>query len=253
MKKVAIILFPGNNCENETAKAIESSGMKASIIRWNDTKHLKDYDGYVLPGGWSYEDRIRSGVIAAKDPIIELIKKESESGKVVLGICNGCQILVESALIPGLQNDVEMALAPNINPFVSGFYCTWVHIKSTINRNTAFNLNIKKNEILQIPIAHGEGNFQTQDPNLISCLEKKEQLIFKYCDSDGIIGKDFPINPNGSADNIAGIVNKTGNVLGMMPHPERACWMRQVPDLHSKGENKGPGRKIFESIREYLK
>ena len=122
MTKIAVILFPGNNCENETARAVESVGMQADIVRWNEPKHLKEYDGYILPGGWAYEDRIRAGAIAAQDPIIKVIKEEAKSGKVVLGICNGAQILIEAGIIPGLKDKVQMALAPNINPFVSGFY-----------------------------------------------------------------------------------------------------------------------------------
>lgn len=246
-------MFPGNNCENETARAVESVGMKADILRWNDTKQLDSYDGYIIPGGWSYEDRIRAGVIAAQDPVMKVIKTEAEKGKVVLGICNGAQILVETGIIPGLQDKVQMALAPNINPFVSGFYCTWVKIKNASKRKTAFNLAMQENEIMPIPIAHGEGRFTTKDKALISNLITNDQLLFRYCDDLGNIADKFPINPNGSLINIAGIVNKKGNVLAMMPHPERAAWMRQVPGLHKKGEEDGPGSRIFQSIKEYLK
>jgi len=253
MKKIAVIMFPGNNCENETALAIESVGMKAKIVRWNDTSGLSSYDGYVLPGGWAYEDRIRAGVIPAKDPIMDVIKKEALSGKVVLGICNGAQVLVESGIIPGLQEKVQMALAPNINPFVSGFYCTWVKIKNSIKRATAFNLTMDPDEVISIPIAHAEGRFATKDKVLVHHLIRGEQLLFRYCDDIGNIADKFPINPNGSLINIAGVCNKKGNVCAMMPHPERAAWMRQVPGMHFKGEAKGPGSKIFESIREYLK
>ena len=253
MKKIAVIMFPGNNCEEETARAVRAVGMKADILRWNDTKNLDTYDGYILPGGWAYEDRIRAGVIAAKDPVMKIIKKESNAGKVVLGICNGCQVLIESGIIPGLQNKVEMALAPNINPFITGYYCTWVKIKNYSKRKTAFNLTIEDDEILQIPIAHAEGRFITKDKVLIQQLLKNDQLLFRYCDELGNIADKFPANPNGSLINIAGVCNKKGNILAMMPHPERASWMRQVPEMHSWGEKKGSGSKIFESIKEYLK
>lgn len=253
MSKIAVILFPGTNCENETARAIESVGMKADIVRWNTTKDLSSYDGYVLPGGWSYEDRIRAGIIAAKDSIMNVVKKEANKGKVVLGICNGCQVLVETGIIPGLKDKVEMALAPNINPFVSGFYCTWVKIKNSCKRATAFNITMDSEEIMPIPIAHGEGRFATKSKVLMQQLIAGDQLLFRYCDDAGNIADKFPINPNGSLINIAGIVNKKGNVLAMMPHPERATWMRQVPGHHTGGEGKGPGAKIFESIKEYLK
>jgi phosphoribosylformylglycinamidine synthase I len=253
MTRIAVILFPGSNCENETARAIESCGMGAEIVRWNDIKNLESYDGYILPGGWSYEDRIRAGVIASKDKVMEIIKKEAAEGKVVLGICNGCQILVETGIIPGLKEGVEMALAPNINPFVSGFYCTWVKIKNSSNKKTAFNLCMEGNEVMPIPIAHGEGRFTTKDKMLMGQLLSHEQLLFRYCDDSGNIMDGFPMNPNGSLINIAGVCNERGNVLAMMPHPERASWMHQVPGCQGRGEESSPGRKIFESIREYLK
>ena len=253
MPKIAVMLFPGINCEEESKRACEAVGMQADIVRWNDTKRLDSYDGYILPGGWSYEDRIRAGVIAAQDPVLKIIKEGAEKGKVVLGICNGAQILVETGIIPGLKDRVQMALAPNINPFVSGFYCTWVKIKNAIKRKTAFNLTIGENEIMPIPIAHAEGRFTTKDQVLIQQLLQNEQLLFRYCDDLGNIADKFPINPNGSLINIAGITNKKGNVLAMMPHPERASWMHQVPGRHILGEDAGPGRKIFESIKLYLK
>jgi len=253
MSKIAVIMFPGSNCENETARAIESAGMKADIVRWNDTGKLSSYDGYVLPGGWSYEDRIRAGVIASKDSVMNIVKGEAEKGKVVLGICNGCQVLVESGIIPGLKDKVQMALAPNINSFVSGFYCTWIEVKNSTKKKTAFNLIMDEGEILQMPIAHAEGRFATKDKAIVQELIVNDQLLFRYCDDVGNIASKFPINPNGSLINIAGICNKGGNVLAMMPHPERATWMHQVPGMHSSGGLAGPGRKIFESMREYLK
>ena len=253
MAKMAVILFPGTNCENEAARAVEAAGMKAEIIRWNDSKKLGLFDGYILPGGWRYEDRIRAGVIASKDKVMNVIKEEAEKGKVVLGICNGCQVLVEAGIIPGVKDKVQMALAPNINPFVSGYYCTWIKIKNASKKKTAFNLTLGKDEVIPIPIAHGEGRFTTKDKVLIQELIRDELLLFRYCDILGNIADKFPVNPNGSLINIAGVCNKKGNVLAMMPHPERASWMHQVPEVHFKGEESGPGIKIFESIREYLK
>jgi len=253
MRKLAVIMFPGTNCENETVRAVKATGMIADKIRWNDTSKLKEYDGYVIAGGWSYEDRIRAGVIAAKDKIMDTIKEEASSGKIVLGICNGCQVLAETGIIPAVQDRIEIALAPNINPYVSGFYCTWVNVKNSVKRKTAFNLTMEPDEIIKIPIAHGEGRFTTKDQNLVPQLLQHDQLQFRYCDSAGNFANNFPINPNGSMINIAGIVNKEGNVLAMMPHPERAAWQRQVPEEHKDGELAGPGRKIFESIKRYLK
>lgn len=254
MSKIAIILFPGINCENETARAVEAVGMKADIVRWNIIKGLEQYDGYILPGGFSYEDRIRAGVIPAQDPIMDIIKKQAYKGKPVLGICNGAQILVESALVPGLKDKVEMALAPNINPFVSGFYCTWVNIN--VNKKCAFTKSFEKNDVIPIPIAHAEGRFTTTEKGLIEKLIENEQVIFRYCDENGKIEEKFPINPNGSMYNIAGLCNKKGNVLAMMPHPERASFNRQSPKIENKNfesiEKTMPAIKIFESMKIYI-
>jgi len=250
---IAVILFPGTNCENEALRASDLAGMDGKIVRWNSNENLGSYDGFILPGGWSYEDRIRAGIIAALDPLMNKIKKLSQEGKVVLGVCNGCQILAETGIIPGIEDKVQIALAPNINPFVSGFYCTWVNIKNNGKKKTAFNLKLKDNEVIRIPIAHGEGRFVIKDKLLLKELIKNNQIIFRYCDADGKTEDKFPVNPNGSVYNIAGICNKEGNVLAMMPHPERASWMRQVPGRNNEDEKPGPGRKIFESIKEYLK
>src|SRR3989338_4738638 len=152
---IAVMYFPGNNCEEETLRAVKAAGMDGKILRWNTKENLSNYDGFIIPGGWAYEDRIRAGVIAAKDPVMNIIKEEAMKGKPVLGICNGAQVLVETAMIPGLKNKVEMALAPNKNPFVSGYYNAWVYIKSVENKaRTSYTNFYDKNEILQIPIAH---------------------------------------------------------------------------------------------------
>ena len=137
MKKpnIAVIYFPGNNCEEESLKAVLSTGMDGKIVRWNERRGIDKFDGYIIPGGWGYEDRIRAGVIMAKDPVFDIIRKQVEIDKPVLGICNGAQALVECGMIPGLKNKVEMALAPNKNPFVSGYYSTWVYVKSLQDKN----------------------------------------------------------------------------------------------------------------------
>jgi len=247
--KIAVILFPGTNCEEETARAIESVGMEAEIIRWNSRKDLSEYNGYVIPGGWSYEDRVRAGVISAKDPIIESIRFESTKGKPVLGICNGAQVLVESGLIPGLKGKVTMALAPNINKFVSGFYCTWVELLTCCTSRNAFNIHLDEGDVLEIPIAHAEGRFVTKDKDLVNELVENDQIMFRYSDTKGELEN---VNPNGSVYNIAGICNKKRNILAMMPHPERACWMKQMRVRGGKFEEAGPGRAIFESMKSYI-
>ena len=260
---IAVIYFPGNNCEEESLRAVIATGMDGKIVRWNQRKGIEKYDGYVIPGGWGYEDRIRAGVIMAKDPVFDIIKKEAENGKPVLGICNGAQALVECSMVPALKNKVEMALAPNKNPFVSGYYCTWVYIKSEHEGNKCvFTKFTDKNEVFQIPIAHGEGRFTTKDSELISKLIKNNQIIFRYSTKDGKIEDVFPTNPNGSIYNIAAICNKNGNVMAIMPHPERASFIRQLQDI-SELKNKFMGNKvamedptlamnIFKSMKSYI-
>ena len=252
--KIAVIMFPGTNCEQESARAVISAGMTAEIIRWNSPAKLDDYDGFVLPGGFSYEDRIRAGIIAAQESIMSDIKRQADLGKPVIGICNGAQILVESGIIPGLKNKVEMALAPNINPFVSGYYCTWVYLRST--GKSAFNSLFSPNEIFPVPVAHGEGRFVTRDKELIETLKKNNQIIFWYCDGSGEVIEKFPINPNGSSYNIAAVSNEKGNVLAIMPHPERASFKRQIPNLVKRdiqeAESHAEGIKVFESMKLYI-
>ena len=243
--------FPGNNCEEETKDRCIDSGMDANIVRWNSKEELSRYHGFVIPGGFSYEDRVRSGVIAAKEKIMDKIREEAKSGKPLLGICNGAQILVETGLIPGLKNKVEMALAPNINPFISGYYCDWVYIKSINKKTNAFNYYYEKNEIIQVPVAHGEGRFTTKDKTLIKQLEKNNQIVFQYCDKDGKVIEKYPVNPNGAIKNIAAISNKEGNIMAIMPHPERASFNWQLPEA-AKNSNKTNAIRIFESMSKYI-
>mgnify|MGYP001593664959 CR=1 FL=1 len=252
--RIAVIMFPGTNCEEESAHAVESVGMQVSILRWNTKESLDNYDGFILPGGFSYEDRIRAGIIAAQEPIMKNIKSQSNKGKPIIGICNGAQILVEAGIIPGLKNRVEIALAPNENPFISGYYCTWVHIKSV--GNCAFNKLFESEEVIPIPIAHAEGRFVTKDSSLLNQLKKNKQISFQYCDEQGNIIERFPINPNETTLNIAGISNKEGNVLAIMPHPERASFKRQIPNIRLQdfedAESNAPAVKIFDSMKKYI-
>lgn len=255
--RIAVIMFPGNNCEEETARACIASGMAADILRWNTNADLGKYDGFILPGGWSYEDRIRAGVIASKDIVMNVVREEARKGKPVLGICNGAQVLIETGMIPGVRNEVQMALAANINPFVSGFYCTWVNVKSCVDiRRSAFTKYTKKDEWMPIPVAHGEGRFTTKEKGLVEKLAENDQIVFRYCDKDGNIIDRFPVNPNGSLHNIAALCNPEGNVMAIMPHPERSSWSRQVPGFGgnpiSDINAAGPGRGIFRSVKDYI-
>jgi phosphoribosylformylglycinamidine synthase subunit PurQ / glutaminase len=252
--KIAIVWFPGSNCEEESKRACIAAGMDAEIIRWNTTENLDKFDGFFLGGGWSYEDRIRAGSIAAKQPIMQKIKEAAAKGKVVIGICNGAQILIETSIIPGLKDKIQMALAPNENPKISGYYNSWVNIKHTSDKETAFTLDIP--HIMRIPIAHGEGRFTTKNKDLIKELECNGQILFKYCDDSGEINENFPVNPNGAIENIAGICNKEGNVLALMPHPERAAWNKLMPyyEQHMIDDCEATSNniKIFESIKKFV-
>jgi phosphoribosylformylglycinamidine synthase len=242
--KIAVILFPGTNCELEALRACKRADMKGEIFRWNDSKSkLKKYDGFIIPGGFSYEDRGRSGVIASKDPIMDAIRKEADSGKVVIGICNGAQILVEAGMIPGLTpGELEMGLSWNERIhkgkiYGVGFYNDWVYIRSDAKkRRSAFN-NFENDTIMKIPIAHAEGRFTIKNKKILDNLIKNEQTLFRYCDKDGNIKDEFPVNPNGAIHNLAGVCNPEGNVMSLMPHPERT---------------EVSGQPIFDSMSEYL-
>ncbi|MBI2654735.1 phosphoribosylformylglycinamidine synthase I [Candidatus Woesearchaeota archaeon] len=260
---IAVIYFPGNNCEEESLKAVLATGMDGKIVRWNERRGIEKYDGFIIPGGWGYEDRIRAGVIMAKDPVFDIIKKEAENGKLVLGVCNGAQALVECGMIPGLKNKVEMALAPNKNPLISGYYCTWIYVKSTEEKNRcAFTKFTEKDEVIPMPIAHGEGRYVTKDKELLKKLIKNKQIIFRYSPKDGKIEENFPTNPNGAMYNIAAICSKKGNVMAIMPHPERASFIRQLPDsveLKNKFigniramEDPAPAMRVFKSMKSYI-
>ncbi|MDF2530291.1 MAG: purQ, partial [Gammaproteobacteria bacterium] len=241
MIDIAVIQFPGSNCEREARLAIERAGMHAVDVLWNSNlEHLGRYDGFVIVGGFSYEDRCRSGLIASKDILVEKIAEQAKAGKPVLGICNGAQILVESGLVPGLSNkQIGMALTHNKRVqqgkvLGTGFFNDWCYIKTKPNSAGVFNRYSA--DLLNIPFAHAEGRFII--PDIVwQALQKSQAEIWQYCDSTGKVLDEFPINPNGSAYNVAGISNAAGNILALMPHPERA----------------GNGDVIFASMRDYIR
>jgi phosphoribosylformylglycinamidine synthase I len=242
--RIAIVQFPGSNCERETALAVKRAGMEPVEFLWNEAHTtLRNMAGYIIVGGFSYEDRSRAGIIAALDPVISEIKIQSEQGKPVLGICNGAQILVEAGLVPGLENNkIGMALTANKrvtqegNILGTGFYNAWVHVRlSDEYQRNAFTQYLTLGDILPVPVAHGEGRF-VMTPALLQEIEQQGLNIFQYCDTVGTIHAHFPINPNGSLGNIAAVSNKVGNVLAMMPHPERTTH----------------GDAIFQSMRDYI-
>lgn len=229
MHKIAIILFPGLNTEYETRREITRAGMRAEFFRWNESvEKLKKFDGYVIGGGFSYEDRGRAGVIASLDPVMQALREETAKGKPLLGICNGAQIIVEAGFIPGVDGEkLVMALARNKRMkegkvLGTGYYNAWTHLQcSAAPGSCMFTWNMHHGERLQAPIAHGEGRFTTEIPGLMRELHEKGRIALRYCDSQGIIGDEFPVNPNGSMFSAAAICNPSGNVMAVMPHLER--------------------------------
>lgn len=246
MFKFAVISFPGTNCEQEAVRAFKRNGMEAEIVLWNDPemlagKRLVEFSGYCIAGGFSYEDRGRSGVVAAQDPITDVLRQEADAGKIILGICNGAQVLVETGLVPGYDNKaLGMALAWNemrqADQIVdTGFYNAWTYLKNDSPKDrTAFN---GFDELLHIPFAHGEGRFMMED-ELLRKLQENGQIVFKYCDQKGKIDPNYPTTPNGAMAAIAAVCNPAGNVMAIMPHPER--------------DPMGNGNLIFTSIKHYL-
>ena len=204
--KSAVIIFPGSNCDRDVAVALERLQFKNSMI-WHKETELPKSDLIVVPGGFSYGDYLRSGAIAAKSNILSEVISAAKNGALILGICNGFQILIECGLLRGalLRNSGLKFISKDIT------------VKVQYNKNKFFN-KYKKDEILKLNIAHNEGNYFT-DPKHLQELEDKNLIAFKYCNEKGKINKDS--NPNGSLNNIAGIFNKNKNILGMMPHPER--------------------------------
>jgi phosphoribosylformylglycinamidine synthase I len=209
MPKFGVVVFPGSNCDHDAYHVLKHVfGMDTRYL-WHKDHELADVDVVVLPGGFSYGDYLRCGAIARFSPIMQEVIAFSHRGGVVVGICNGFQILCEAGLLPGalLRNDCLK------------FVCDVVHVRVESNRSR-FTSACRTGDVLKIPIAHGEGNYFADDAT-VTRLEANGQILFRYADSDGCIVSTA--NPNGSTANIAGIVNERGNVMGMMPHPERAA------------------------------
>jgi len=229
--RAAVIQFPGVNCEYESARALAAAGADAEILRWNvDPARLAGYDLFLLPGGFSYQDRVRAGAVAAKADILDALASEAAAGKPVLGICNGAQVLVEAGFVPGLRGeDIELALAPNRMPGRRGYYSEWCHLR--VAEATPSWLGDLSERVLPMPFAHGEGRFTSRRDGLFDELAAAGQVVLRYADAEGAAASGWPENPNGSALGAAGVCNPAGNVLAMMPHPERAAWLGQVPEL----------------------
>jgi phosphoribosylformylglycinamidine synthase len=223
--RAAVVVFPGSNCDADTHYVLnEVAGIEADFV-WHTQADLEGYDAVVLPGGFSHGDYLRTGAVAAKAPVMAAVAQAAARGVPVLGICNGFQVLLESGLLPG-------AMLHNAG---LDFRCEWVHVRID-SAATPVTAAASEGGILRLPIAHGEGNYYAP-PDTIAALEGGGRIVFRYCDEAGAVTP--AANPNGSVAAIAGIRNERGNVVGLMPHPERAS----EADLGS-----ADGRVFWESL-----
>ena len=209
MKKVGVVVFPGSNCDYDVYHVVKKILNLSAEYIWHKDTSIRNFDAIVLPGGFSYGDNLRAGAIARFSPVMQEIVKHAEAGKPLIGICNGFQVLLEAGLLPG-------ALITNAD---LKFHCDDVYLK-VANNNTIFTKDYNDGQIIKMPIAHYTGNYFATD-DVFKELQDNDSVVFQYSDVDGNITDDA--NPNGSVYNIAGIMNKSKNILGMMPHPERAC------------------------------
>jgi len=228
--KTAVLVFPGSNCDHDAYHALKHVvGADAGFV-WHKQSSLEGFDAVVIPGGFTYGDYLRTGAMAKLSPVMAAVRRFAEGGGPVIGICNGFQILLESGLLPG---------AMIVNDSLR-FVCDYVYLKTETGR-TPFTAAIPPGTVLKIPVAHYQGNYFADDGTL-DALEKKGQVVFRYCDARGNAAPEA--NPNGSARNIAGICNSEGNVLGMMPHPERCA---------EEPLGSADGKLLFDSAVAWLK
>jgi len=223
--KFGVVVFPGSNCDHDAWYACSRIMEQEAVFLWHKEADLKGVDAVILPGGFAYGDYLRCGAIARFSPVMKEVSRFAASGGPVLGICNGFQVLLEAGLLPGvlLRNSSLR------------FVCRYIRLRVE-NAATRFTHRFVRGEVLSLPVAHGEGNYFT-DPATLARLEGEGRIVFRYCDASGAVTPEA--NPNGSLAGIAGIINETGNVLGMMPHPERAV----DPVLRNTD-----GQKLFASL-----
>lgn len=262
--KVCVLRVGGTNCDAETKMAFEEMGVQADIKHVNEVvkrRNLLEYHVVVFPGGFSHGDYVRAGAIWAKWILAKLgkeLKVFVDENRLILGICNGFQVLVEAGLLPGFDGTSlypDATLATNLPP---GYNCRWIHLKQENNGKCIFTLKIPKAKVLRVPVAHSEGKFmfaREREEQLLERLYENDMLVFRYCDKNGEYADgSFPMNPNGSFHDIAGICNPEGTIFGLMPHPERAFHWWQQPDWTRQTQmpQYGDGKLIFESLIEYL-
>ena len=268
--RICIMRACGTNCDEETRQAFEALGVRANVVHVNSALRkgdLSDYHGLVFPGGFAYGDYVRAGAIWAdvlRDELGEALRQFADAGHPILGICNGFQVLVETGLLPAfgnVGNSVDVALAGNVP---AGYRCTWtssddyLYVRHDNSGKCIFTQGIRKGNLLRLPIAHAEGRLLLPRGREEECFRKlleNDQLVFRFAKSDGKLADGvFPQNPNGSMYDIAGICNKTGTVMGLMPHPERAFFGYQLPNWTQLSEipEYADGKPIFESMIEHI-
>jgi phosphoribosylformylglycinamidine synthase len=227
--RFAVVVFPGSNCDRDCHHVLQDVlGYRAEFV-WHEAEDLSGFHAVILPGGFSYGDYLRPGAVAATSPVVRAVRRFATAGGLVVGICNGFQVLTEAGLLPG-------ALLRNRT---ATFRCEWVHLRVE-RTDTPFTSAYAPGEVVRMPIAHGDGRYHAP-PEVLEELERGRQVVFRYVDARG--NPTPAANPNGSSHHIAGLVNRTGNVLGLMPHPER-CSEEVLGGVD--------GRRLFESMHRWL-
>jgi phosphoribosylformylglycinamidine synthase len=252
--RACILRVGGTNCDIEVKIALEDLGLGADILHMNQLRDLSSYQLLVFPGGFSYGDYVRAGAIWGKEAYARFgtkLRDFVDAEKLVMGICNGFQVLVESGLLPGngTQGIPTAALANNTS---AKYECRWISLRVEENRSH-FTKHLREGSTMHIPIGHGEGRFLLPSEGDLNELVKGGQVVFRYSLPDGspADGK-YPHNPNGSVYDIAGICNRQGNVIGLMPHPERSYFGWQQPDRRGRGKRFGDGRELFRGAISYI-
>jgi phosphoribosylformylglycinamidine synthase I len=260
--RVLVLRTAGTNCDQETVFAFEKTGAQADLVHINQLlrkeKHLSGYQILAIPGGFTYGDDIAAGKVLANElryKLIEDLKRFIGEGNLIIGICNGFQILVKSGLLPG-NNFLKQEVSLVVNDS-NKFEDRWVYLKTPRHQDTKTQVKCVWTkglpEIIYLPIAHGEGKFITKDKVVLERLKNNGQIVFQYCNEEGRLS-GYPDNPNGSEGSVAGICDETGRILGLMPHPERHILCLQHPRWEKREKNKeGDGIKIFHSGIEYVK
>jgi len=258
--KVAVLVYPGTNSEEETQRILRDVGIDSELVHWSRAETLARYDVYVLPGGFAYEDRIRAGAIAAHDRMTDAVIEGAQKGRLVFGICNGAQILLEAGLVPGTGPVRRPTAAFTHNAPLGKFVCRRVHVKLTIEpRRCAITASLEPDALIPAWAAHGEGRLAASDEHLRE-IEAGAHIAFVYAHADGAV--DEAAIPNGSALGAAALTNRAGNVLAIMPHPERDAWTFNHPDStfgersfghQSKAMAPSGGSVLFESFAKAVR